>query len=188
MKKTLLVMCLLVALSGTVQAEVFSEVDDFDKTKYVYSYFRLTDVSMRDVVKERKGPVVLEVKHLIFRKNITTNPAEYLLIFRNTEIGVAGENRFSSYNEFLVKFDDDENEIYTLPKRGSAVVDSSIIHEIVLSVPKNVVDKILSSNKVTLRIPLNPKYNDTTRSTIRSLAFDIREDILNEWRQVIQAE
>ena len=186
-------MCLLILLSGTAKAEIISEVDDFDKTKYIYSYVRLPGIKGKDI----------EVKNLLFRKCITANNVEYMLIFHNANYyGV-----FPSYNDFLIKFDD---EIYTLPRKGNTtvmynstafipnftpaliggyffVVSSSYgYHEMVLSVPENIVEKILSKNKITLRMPLYPrKYS---KSSIRNFTVDINEDILSEWRQVIQTE
>ena len=180
LKKILLLICLLVALSGVASAEIISEVDDFDNTKYIYSYFRLVGEKTEDI----------RIKDLYFRKSITANSVEYILIFSNTEVGHGLKDRFSIYNDFLIKFDDDNNEIYTLSRKGefSHYLDSGF-QQIVLNVPENVISKILSSDKITLRIPLDLRHSgDKYKTRIRNFTFDVSQEMISEWRQVIQAE
>ena len=60
LKKILLLMCLLVVFSGVASAEIYSEVDDFDKTKYIYSYIkkpgieRIEGFYIREIVFQKK--------------------------------------------------------------------------------------------------------------------------------------
>ena len=212
MKKILILLCLLVALTGVVRADfnsdndefnnndsdkvqIITEIDEFDNTKYIFSCIRLPGI-------KEKG---MEVKNLIFRKQISTSNTEYLIMFQNTEVGLYGQNRFPLYNKFLVKFDDDNNEIYTLPKIGDAIIkwggqgglfggsNHGGFHEVVLSVPENVVEKILTSNKMTIRVPLDARghswsdMNSAYTTSIRNFTFDINEEIMNEWKKVINA-
>ena len=187
LKKILLFMCFLVLLSGVgwaeaevasedddekvirvTKAEVISEVDNFDGTKYIYSYIKLSGM-------KEKG---IEIKELIFRKSITIDSVEYVLIFGNK-----GSALCPTYNNFLIKFDDD-SEMYILPRMS----DNNIYDgykEAVLVVPQNIVDKILASDKITFKIPLDPNYKETS---IRNFIIDVNEEIINAWRQVIQAQ
>ena len=59
LKKILLFICLLVALSGVASAKISSEVDDFDKTKYIQSYFKpgiekVEGLYIRELVFQKK--------------------------------------------------------------------------------------------------------------------------------------
>jgi hypothetical protein len=172
----------MVALSGTGQAQTVYDDDDFDKTRYIYSYFRLIGV---------KEPG-LEIKQFTFKKHILNDKsAIYTLSFVNTANGYAAQNRFSLDNDFLIKFDN--NEIYALPVKnnllhmwGAAGSYENLagFHEIVLNVPESVLPKILTSSEITLRIPLAPE--DPAKTSIRSITFTLRDEIVSEWRQVIR--
>ena len=168
LKKILLLMCLLVALSGVASAEIYSGIDDFDKTKYIFSHFKET------IIKD-KG---LNMQYLTFRKKITANNVEYTLRFNNV---VTTGNTISMQYDFLIKFDNNDNEIYILPDKQNDLL-------VLLDIPENVVNKILSSNKITLRIPFGPQYLRDNKTGFRNVIVDIPENIANEWRQVIQAE
>ena len=170
-KRILLLVCLLVALSGVAQAEIVSEVDTFDQTKYVYSYFKNPEFE-----KSKE----LKIKNLVFRKIITTDRTEYILTMDNS-----GKSKSSVYNNFLVKFDDSDSEIYKLTRRGNDIFGG--YEEIVLIVPENVVAKILTSDKITLKVPLNPKGKNNYEIS-RNITVNINLEIINEWRQVIKSQ
>ena len=184
LKKILLLMCLLVALSGVASAEIILEVDEFNETKYVYSCFEKPNI-------KEKG---IDLRNVIFRKHITDSSVKYILICSNIDSDPIGKNRFPVYNDFLIKFDDDIHEIYTLSRYGDFTLMSRSVdliaelHEIVLTVPEDVVKKILSSDKITIRVPLYPKELNKNKTLIRNFTFDISQEMINEWRQVILAE
>jgi hypothetical protein len=162
---------LLLFIPFSVSAQIVKQIDTFDNTTHVFSYFR-----------DIEAPLLKPYDQVILKKTYKgSDEPEYLLIL-NRKDHYSGVKDYSFYNDFYIKFNGDTNDVYVLPKKG--LLGNRLLGEhVALVVPKNVVDKIRTANKIEVKIPTH--VNIAKEVTLESNILSIPEEVIKEWKMLI---
>lgn len=164
MKKVVVLLIMLCCLCSfqVSNAQIEKRIDSFDNTIRIFS--------VQQNIGQMKG-------QFNFIKIIAKNEAINYQLYASTEIG----KKYSFSNDYAeIKINENIYKIKVLNSEDYNHTDNGLYDiSLTVEIPNEIIDDLLASNKVSLRFHRENGWEDIV---------DLPDEVLNEWKQVIEME